>query len=132
MNFQELIDKYTKIVAKILYNLDNVKVIFDDNLSSGGEPIRALCKLNDENTIYYHGKTFEKYPTEIPTGTWDTVVHEVSHYEIGIESTKNWYTYHSKAFRELQKVNLQKVKDLRKQFNRELSIIKKMSQRTNL
>lgn len=132
MNFQELIDKYTKIVAKILYNLDNVKVIFDENLSSGGEPIRALCKLKDENTIYYQAKIFEKYPTEIPTGTWDTIVHEVTHYEIGMEITKNWYTYHSKAFRELLKVNLEKVKDLRKQFNIELSIIKRASQKTNL
>jgi hypothetical protein len=127
MDFQELIDKYTKIVAKRLYDLDDVKVIFDDNLSTHGEPIRALCKLKEENTVYYHGIIFKKYPTEIPAGTYDTIVHEITHYEIGMEHTKNLYTYHSKAFRELLKVNLKKVKDLRKQFNRELSIIKRMS-----
>lgn len=119
MDKQEIVAKYTKLLTKELYNLDNIDVVFDDYLCEHGEDIRAKCWLGMNNTIYFHGKIFEK--DALPPHAWVTMVHEITHYEEGISVTKEtWEYYHSDKFKELLRKNFDKVKELRKEFDNEV------------
>lgn len=119
MNKQEIVAKYTKLLSKELYGLDNVNVVFDDYLCEHGEDILAKCWLHVNNTIYFHGKIFEK--NALPPNAWVTMVHEITHYEEHISVVKEtWEYYHSDKFKELLRKNLAKVKELRKEFDNEV------------
>ena len=119
MNKQEIVAKYTKRISKELYSLDNVNVVFDNDLSEHGEDIRAKCWLHINNTIYFHGRIFEK--DALPPHTWATIVHELTNYEVGISVTKEtWEYYHSDEFKQALINNLERVKDIRKEFDNEV------------
>ena len=74
-------------------------------------------KISRKN--YFHGKIFEK--DALPPTTWAVIVHEVTHYEVHISVVdKTWEYYHSEEFKEALRRNLDKVRELRKEFDNEV------------
>lgn len=124
---------------KHLYDQD-VHVFFkDDNYwSVCGQPIIAMFSKKDEAppsfkdfktwemdpkcSITYKGTLFS--PIFLPPYTWCSLVHEVTHYEIGMSNEtdfNNVKTFkHGKSFKAVLERNLTKVDDLRRKFNKEL------------
>lgn len=82
----------------------------------------SIWEKNPKCSITYKGTTFN--PVILPPYTWCTLVHEVTHYEIGMsnitDSNDTLMFRHDNSFKELLESNLKKVDDLRKEFNKEL------------
>jgi len=73
------------------------------------------CSITFKGVVY--GKD------DLSITAWHNIVHEVTHYEEHITSVMvagYMERAHSKKFKELLKINLKKVDDLRKQFNKEV------------
>jgi hypothetical protein len=125
MNNHELIEKYTKLVMRRLYKQD-VQVFFyvmEDNRAlfrNVGFPPYIINNKWDKNkcNITFHSKIFS-LSDKLPPHTWNTIVHEVTHYKIGIEQGKRGVK-HSISFRNEFKKNLTKVKDLHQDFKKEI------------
>jgi hypothetical protein len=128
MNNHSLIEKYTKFVMKRLYNVD-VQVFFYDmknNLRAifreKGLPPNNIDVEEWDKTkcnITFDSKIFS-INGELPEHTWKTIVHEVSHFKIGI-SQGNRGLRHNIDFNNLFRKNLRKVKDLEIKFEKELN-----------
>jgi len=128
---QKVMEKYTKLVMKRLYGED-VHVFFTaDELWSNAALFRndfMAPPFGGDINIWLKDKkcsiTFKglHYGKDSLSGTaWKNIVHEVSHFEIGVEANRDTMAiYHSKKFNELLKQNLKKVDDLRKKFNKEV------------
>lgn len=127
MNNHSLIEKYTKLVMKRVYNVD-VQVFFfnigNTNRAlfreKGLPPYNIKVAEWEKNkcNITYHNKIFS-ISGELPPHTWNTIVHEVSHFEIGMDEGKRALK-HSSDFNNLLRRNLRKVKDLQQQFEKEI------------
>ena len=120
---QEKIEKFTKLVMKRLYDED-VHVFFRDMQETDYRSLFRTKELppysiydwgiwqkNPQCSITFHSKIFEQNG-ELPPHTWDTIVHEVTHKEIGVTIRLG----HTKQFNDLFRKNKQKVKDIQEQF----------------
>jgi hypothetical protein len=124
MNNHKLIERYTKLIMKMLYNVD-VQVFFQEMFDNralyrqnGLPPYIPVKEWDDSKcNITFHSRIFSK-TGELPPHTWNTIVHEVSHYEEGIDE-KNWRLRHSREFNNLYRRNLKKVEDLHDAFIKE-------------
>ena len=109
MNKQEIMIKYTKLVAKRLYNHPNVKVYFNPDLI---EEEKIFCGQNNmlvDYSIIYNENVFSE--DDLYLGAWNIIVHEITHVEV---------LGHGKRFWKVLYKNLEKVDDLRKEFNKEV------------
>ncbi len=133
MNRQELIAKYTKLVMKRLYNED-VQVFFQDMYDGPkalqrekGLPPYKMVKEWDKtkDNITFHKEIFRNDDLYPPIDDiWKTIVHEVTHHEIGVYSAyMGGQIRHSADFKSALSRNLKKVKDLRKEFKKKLEAI---------
>ena len=138
---QKIMEKYTKLCMKHLYGKDilvffytgdhpfamNYRGIFMDE-STPPHLVRdyPIWAKDPKCSVTYDGLLYR--PDELAPHAWNTIVHEVSHYEIGVKSKINSKGYqvttHTKKFNEIYKRNLKKVDDLRKQFNEEVGLDK--------
>ncbi len=122
MNNHRVIEKYTKLVMKELYNQD-IQVFFsnmDNDLRAifrekGLPPYKIVDNWNKEKCNITFDKQIFRRVGELPPHTWKTIVHEISHYEIGIEEGEKG-TRHTNEFYNLVKNNMQKIKNLQKEF----------------
>ena len=75
-----------------------------------------ICSVTYDGLLYT--------PDSLPGHAWQTIVHEVTHFEIGMEGYYDPDEYyelrHPKKFKEIFEKNLRKVDDLRKEFNKEV------------
>ncbi|RLF58604.1 MAG: hypothetical protein DRN27_04940 [Thermoplasmata archaeon] len=139
---QKIMAKYTRLVMKRLYN-GEVYVFFDNSfhryrgtfrdkwLPYAGVYIppdlvskinydeilkiwikKPRCSITFDNTLYK--------ANSLALHAWDTIVHEVTHYEGGIKSDENMVRFHTDEFRKNLRKNFQKVDDLRKKFYEEV------------
>lgn len=122
MNNHVLIEKYTKLVMKRLYQED-VQVFFFDMgtgnkalfRNKGFPPYHITDEWNKSKcNITYHSKIFSK-AGDLPPLTWKTIVHEVTHFDVGINQGKKGLK-HSTNFYYQCKKNLRQVMDLHQKF----------------
>jgi len=112
MNYQNLMVKYTLLVGNKLYGIKHIKVRFDDcydDFSKDGGIYFGECLDSKEKTITYNSLIFKE--DELALNVWDTIVHEITHFQI---------LGHSPKFYEEFNKNFELVDDLRKEFNREV------------
>ena len=130
MDKQQIMAKYAKLVMRKLYNAD-IKVFFREV-----EGLRGIFRSQVVPPYSYKDmKAWEKKPfcsitfnqalygkDDIMPHAWDTIIHEISHYDKNDSSytTNNFHFKHSAGFREIVKQNKEKVKELRKEFWREV------------
>ncbi len=131
MDKQKIMVKYTKKVMRRLYDVD-VYVFFrdthhtrrgifrDEGLAPFSMKDYARWKKNPKSSITFDEKLYSK--DELTGHAWYTIVHEVSHFEEGIESDNNRRHYHPDKFKAIEELNLRKVDNLRKQFNKEVGL----------
>ena len=109
MNKQEIMIKYTKLVAKRLYNHPNVKVYFNPDLI---EEEKIFCGQNNmliDYSIIYNENVFSE--DDLYLGAWNIIVHEITHVEVLGHGKRFWKVFYK---------NLEKVEDLKKEFNKEV------------
>ena len=137
---QKIMFKFTKLVMKRLYDVDVYVFFYDfhpvairaiyrdkDHEPAGNDippsiPIgignsekhTIIWNKKHKYSISYNSRLYE--PDFLAPHAWNTIVHEVTHYEEGISSKDDWQVYHSKKFKKILKQNLVKVEDLRKKF----------------
>ena len=135
---QKIMMKYTKLVMKRLYGTDNIYVFFCDEIRDwNSSELRAIFRLsyigpyNDGDielwmkehkpSITFHCRLYRA--NWLAPHAWSTIVHEVTHYEEeGMKLDNNWKLSHTDKFEKVLRENLQKVDDLRKQFNKEVGL----------
>lgn len=126
MNNHERIEQFTKRVMKELYGAE-VHVFFCD-MFDYDIPIRAIFRTKDYPPYSGHDyETYKKNPQcsitfesrlfhengELPPHTKNTIIHECTHYEAGIEhNEKTGRPRHPKDFATAYRRNLKKLKDL--------------------
>jgi hypothetical protein len=112
MDYQEIMKKYAKLVAKKLYDIENFSVEFDYHLwdETDGYDLGGRNDGDVDGTIYFNDKLFDV--NHIEESAWLFIVHEVTHFKV-------WG--HGDDFKDELGVNLEKVDDLRKEFNKEVS-----------
>ncbi|MBS3092533.1 hypothetical protein J4466_03895 [Candidatus Pacearchaeota archaeon] len=111
MNLQQVIINYTKLLAKRLYGVENLKVNFDicfDDYSNDEGIFSGECN-SKEKIITYNSLSYKK--DRLSFNVWDTMVHEVTHLK---------YFGHNLQFIKEFEINLRLVDDLRKEFNKEV------------
>ena len=111
MDYQEIMKKYTKLVAKRLYDIDNIYVEFDYYMwdDMNGADLAGRCDWDEDSTIYFNSKYYDV--NYIEESAWLFIVHELTHCKV-------WG--HDKDFQDELKNNLKIVNDLRKEFNKEV------------
>lgn len=128
-NKQEIIERYTKLVMKRLYN-EEVLVFF----RKGHMCFRGLFRnkelppyslqdikryqKNPQASITFNSEFYNE--NEIAPHIWLTIVHEITHYEEDIMLNTERLLVHSDRFKEIEDRNLKLVEDLRMEFNKEL------------
>jgi hypothetical protein len=127
---QKVVEKYTKIVFKKLYGIDDMCVFFRDMSRTPYKAIyrNALIGLwsflekEQKISIIYSTKWFRS--DALVDTAWETIVHEVTHYEAGakseIDSKEYLVTKHTEKFERLLQENLGKVKALESEFHKEV------------
>ena len=111
MDYQEIMKKHTKLVAKRLYKITDIRVEFDYYLwdETDGADLGGRCDWDEDSTIYFNSKYYDV--NYIEESAWLFIVHEITHCKV-------WG--HAQDFQEELKNNLEKVDDLRKEFNKEV------------
>jgi predicted metal-dependent hydrolase len=111
MDYQEIMKKYTKLVAKRLYDIDKIYVEFDYYMwdDMDGADLAGSCDWDEDGTIYFNSKYYDV--NYIEEYAWMIIVHEITHCKV-------WG--HAQNFQDELKNNLKRVDDLRKEFNKEV------------
>jgi hypothetical protein len=112
MNQQKIMVKYTLLAAERLYRIKGIKVEFDECYDESYKDSGIYfgeCLDSKEKTITYSSLVFKE--DELALNVWDTIVHEVTHFQI---------LGHSPEFYKEFNKNFELVDDLRKEFNKEV------------
>jgi len=111
MDYQEIMKKYTKLVAKRLYDINKIYVEFDYYMwdETDCQDVGGSCDWIIDSTIYYNSKYYDIY--DIEESAWMIIVHEITHCKV---------LGHAKDFYDELKINLKKVDDLRREFNKDV------------
>ena len=129
---QKIMEKYTKLVMKKLYGKDILVFFYaaetpfvmeyrgifrDESITPYLSRDYPVWAKDPKCSVTYSRLLYE--PDELAPHAWDTIVHEVTHYEGGVKSV-NWEIRHTAKFYKTLKRNFEKVDDLRKQFYKEV------------
>jgi hypothetical protein len=109
MNKQEIMARYTKLVADRPYKLKKFKIYFKPYLFDEDNEESIFFGENNiqiDKTIIFNANAFSE--DDFYIGAWNTLVHEVTHIEVLWHGDMFWKTFYN---------NLEKVDDLRKEFN---------------
>jgi len=111
MNLQQVMIKYTKLLAKKLYGIEDLKVDFDILFDDSPYDEGAYCGQYNfkEKIITYNSLVYKE--DELSINVWNTMVHEITHLKI--------MGHHLQFIREFEN-NLKLVDCLRKEFNKEV------------
>ena len=108
MNKQELMAKYTKIIAKELYGIKDINVEFDDYLILGEVKV-ILGQYQNKKSLVYNGIIYTK--DKLEADAWDTIIHELTHFKFLGHNDNFWNEFNK---------NMNLFEDLRKKFNKEV------------
>jgi hypothetical protein len=111
MNLQQVMIKYTQLLAKKLYGVDDLKVEFPFQLTKGFSVNCGECKYHKNKTIKFNGILFGEY--ELDDRAWYIILHEITHIKI---------LGHSKEFWLELRNNFEKTMELRDEFYRESNL----------
>jgi len=111
MNLQQVMIKYTRLVAEKLYDIIDLNVEFPYFLTQGFSVSIGVCSYAEDKTIRFNGAFF--MVDELEDTAWYLILHEITHIKI---------LSHSKEFWLELKNNFDKTMEIRTKFYEETGL----------